>query len=363
METYGDLGLRIPFHVQLKAYNQRLEGELESGHTAGNETAAVVDDDKKLENMRILYRSLAREGVLHDANGKCKHTECDDNLLQISEWSGGQKSNYRWCNYDLSREKAQRFSKLRTEVPLSTSTNLGENSWRYANVFQGMATLQDLDNRIDTRDGRQSEIADTQAAAAQKARGEALGALARTHGPTSCDAPSGTTKKPYLQRHRYQLPRDRAERFATTTGPWEDSGMMPEPVPTMRPGIENQHSTTTGAMMEFLGGDIGQYLPFSADAATSAIPLLADTGNYDPSTTSAQEEAMIRDIDKLIAETTTAQSEQPIAAEAFPTAMSQVGGPNDVRMEHCMLDDMDMDFDTVFDMSLDEPLDLTNWKL
>jgi hypothetical protein len=153
-----------------------------------------------------------------------------------------------------------------------------------------------------------------------------------------------------MQRHRYQLPSDRARQFATVTGPWEDSGVMAATVSTLEPPtIEAIDSTSTGAMMEFLGGEVGQHLPFSADLNTSRIPL-PDFDWTLPTTTLAEDIALDAEIDRFVAETTTSQMMQPVAADAFQEALPTM---NDVTMNDFEFD-LDVDFDGVFEMPLDE---------
>lgn len=328
LETYGDLGLRIPFAVQLKAYNERLEADQAESDLATSR--AFMDDEKKREEMRILYRTLAREGVLHDANGKCKHTECDINLLEVSDCFGGQKATYRWCNYDIPPEKAEKLATLAAKGSKAQIHELAGDPWPSDAISHGMTSLQQIDSGIAAHHRRQSFMAACQA------------------GDTGLVQP---TKKPYLQRHRYELPRDRAQRFATTTGAWPDSGMMPLPEQTMPPGIERQDRTTTGAMMEFLGGNMGATLPFSDDLMTSMIPLQQDLGEWPVTTTAEQDAAML---DSLIAETTRAQAEAAITADMFPISTTESDIPTSSAMRDFNLENMDLNFDSVFDMPMDE---------
>ena len=125
---------------------------------------------------------------------------------------------------------------------------------------------------------------------------------------------------------------------------------MPDPVSTATAGFEPQQSITTGAMMEFLGGDIGQSLPFSSDAATSSIPLPTDC-DWMMSEDPVQEAAINYDIDRLIAETTEAQSGQNLTADVFPISTAEVDVPTDLAMEDFNFDDI------VFDMPMDDTVE------
>ena len=70
LETYGDLGLRIPFAVQLKAYNEKQEDDVCNCDRITGQHAKSMHVPNDPAQMRLLYRILAREGVLHDSNGK-----------------------------------------------------------------------------------------------------------------------------------------------------------------------------------------------------------------------------------------------------------------------------------------------------
>ena len=131
---------------------------------------------------------------------------------------------------------------------------------------------------------------------------------------------------------------------------------MPE---LMSTGALEAQSTTTGAMMEFLGGDIGQYLPFGSDAATSTIPL--SDFDWAIPTTAAEEAALVSDVEKLIAETSPHQGQQAPATDdlLLPTTRAQECS-YDFTMEDPTFDEMELNFDGVFDMPMDEtfaPLD------
>lgn len=214
--------------------------------------------------------------------------------------------------------------------------------------------------------------------AAAQSRARALAALTRDDAPLAgcdCDTPEVGSRKCYTQRHKLELPQDRARRFATTTGAWEDSGMMPEPVPTSSVDPQQVQNTTTGAMMEFLGGEVGGSLLFSNDLATSNIPLQGSGDlDWDFGATAPMNDAeMMRDLDDLIAATAAPQpqSGHP-AVDQFTTATPPIDTswmntdetlqpasdfPADLVMDDLVMDDFnfnDMTYDGVFDMSLDD---------
>jgi hypothetical protein len=113
--------------------------------------------------------------------------------------------------------------------------------------------------------------------------------LRETQPSNQASTNNGTSTSPYLRRHRYELPPDRAIRFATVTPAWKESGLMPAVTYTAStpdlslPSIANADSTSTGAMMEFLGPNVGAGLDFANDFATQPIPL------QDPASSGAQQ--------------------------------------------------------------------------
>ena len=112
------------------------------------------------------------------------------------------------------------------------------------------------------------------------------------------------------------------------------------------------HITSTGAMMEFLGPDLGATLPFSTDALTSTIPISSEL-DWPITTTAADEAAMMEDVDRLIAETTPPETHLPTPGDLFPGMTSSAEAPGETVMDDLNFD-MEMDFDGVFDMPMDE---------
>ena len=336
IETYQDLGLRVPFSVQLQALN-----------------ATEARKQEEIDHERTIWAILSKEGVLHDPNGKCKHTECEDNIFDFHAVEGtASPKHWKWCTYQLPPDKAREIAAL--TYPLRMKDDVDDEQERAKNLACGLRSLNNagaLNSTADTCpwDDYDGEVAKAKA----RARGlESLEEISNDRGRRMLSSETAT-KKPYFPRHHYELPKDRAARFATTTGAWEDSGTMPEAFSTA-PAIAPD-TTSTGAMMEFLGGDIGQHLSFSTDAHTSQIPL--DDFDFDlPSnmTTTPEEEAINRDIDLFIAEATAAQSQQPMMAPAFDPVAA---GLTDTIMGGLDFD-MDMDFDGVFDMPIDETFGL-----
>lgn len=347
LETYGDLGLRIPFAVQLQAFNKSQEQELLFAEQlqAFNQSQepeqlwhlSVLDGvfqkpdrgQKQVELERV-WMTLSKEGVLHDANGRCKHTECEDNIFDASLLSGkpaGGSKHYRWCTYELPPQQAKDISKVTRPL------------------VKRRANSRNLVDQLGVRERQ---------AAAAKAKAQSLSALTHAEccGGTLENCPTTASgKKPFLQRHRYQLPAHRAQQFATTTAPWEDSGSMPAPTSTASIDL-GPHITSTGAMMEFLGPELGQTLPFSSDEQSSTIPITSEF-DWTMPTTAAEEAAMLVDVDRLIAETTPPETQLPLLDGVFPDLTTSAHVPTGTAMDDFNFD-MDMDFDAIFDMPMDE---------
>ncbi|KAF2725766.1 hypothetical protein K431DRAFT_259421 [Polychaeton citri CBS 116435] len=347
LETYGDLGLRIPFAVQLKAYNE--------AHTASKNAAkanALGDVSHPLElerksNLQSLCAHLQEAGMLHDFGRDCSHIECAANTLDVGMVMGTGFSNLkRWCAYELPPEQALELatqtSSSGNSSPVSSGQSRGE-SQRRLNLSQG---LQSLSSPLDLEQESQPYEA--------------------------------SNKKAYLQRHRYELPQQQAQRFATITPAWVDSGSMP---PVQLTEVHDNAfgiNTSTGAMMEFLGGGLGYGLPFSQDAETSPIRL-SDTAmqalNPSPEGTDwltqegdvQHERAVMQTFDQMLSKTSRT-SQPPIPAPVTsapfdlsslictqsdsPVGSSVVGTHVDFAMDDISFDDLN--FDGVFDLDMGE---------
>nr|OQO23323.1 hypothetical protein B0A51_09458 [Rachicladosporium sp. CCFEE 5018] len=373
LETYSDLGMRIPFNVQLEAYNK---SKIESG---------TWMDGRRHQQVRYLYNQLSKEGVLHDTNSRCSHAECERNIVDTRRFDRSGESSpatRRWCTYELPPEKAKQFailtapaeesiaishalmqprqadlelqaahdlhscirglqtadkhalSKVMTNVSspskrkskspeLQHSTGVthpaqrafdaltradcldhnkhscgGAGSSRYAvkgpsdfgsadkTRWDWLQKLQDGETACCPHVDHNARTFETRARQleANRARGMAtLTSLEQNEPDDHCGPndvplmePKSRNNRGFVPRHHYALPADKARRFATLTGAWEDSGSMPPATSTADlslPSIMSPDTTSTGAMMEFLGGDFGAHLDFSQDAATSLIPL------------------------------------------------------------------------------------------
>lgn len=260
----------------------------------------------------------------------------------------------------------------------------GTTSTTASNRANGLATLTQQENVACFCKPINQDLV------ASRSRARALETPATMHGPDSCSHSKLPATRTYLPRHKLVLPQDKARLFATTTGAWEDSGSMPTALPTTTTSLPNieetagaSSKTSTGAMMEFLGGDVGAGLPFSTDTQTSEIQLPNFDFN-DMALPQVTQEELLSQLNELLntTTTTTAPADQPLpdfdamamdwtTADAQMTSTGEMNATlpadetadfdfntnmndlmNDVNLEGGDLGDLD--FDGVFDMPLDE---------
>ncbi|EMD00787.1 hypothetical protein BAUCODRAFT_29157 [Baudoinia panamericana UAMH 10762] len=342
LETYTDLGLRIPFAVQLQAYNHRQAQQQQFGGTENMPVGLL----KQKAHFRDIYAELDKQGKLHDEHFVCGHAECVHNTADISwlaEMDVAGPRHKRWCNHELPADLVKPWSAYTGSAAAPSAQAFAQGDYA-------------------------------------RARASCLEVLSRLEAPLKDDCPCGdhdqqaeAKKKQYLQRHKYELPQDRAARFETTTGAWQDSGMMPEPQRTLpvggksTPDIEQTQSTTTGAMMEFLGGTVGGELPFSTDVSTSTIPLPLLGANNDWMAAEGlptDDPAFMQELDEFIASTTAPTIQSGYALASSMPAFSAASGieqsmmlrtaPADSTMDMAIedLNFDDMTFGTDFEMDL-----------
>ncbi|KAK4569380.1 hypothetical protein LTR86_003143 [Recurvomyces mirabilis] len=367
LETYGDLGLRIPFAVQLAAYNSK--------QAVGQSSSKFVPEayHEALANRRThfrdLYAQLYEAGKLHDEGFRCGHEECKDNVADISWLDASDISgskHKRWCSQEVPSELVKPFAVYGYRSPSSTAPHTVQNSVSAGHSMGAIPTHLNTDWLIDN--------------AEQSSRVKGLEALARMEVPmVDCPIPPSERIGGRIPRHRMELPPDRAQRFATVTGPWEDAGMMPDAIPGYTapgvlsadlslPTIEQANQVSTGAMMEFLGGEMGGHLPFSTDANTSTIPLMVSASEL------GQIDWSMQDLDELVAATSTAPpatatqlatawhgGSSIFAAQSLvhsnsrsslPTMIAEESLGADLVMEDLNFDDMT--FDAAYDLPLDD---------
>jgi hypothetical protein len=330
LETYGDLGLRIPFSVQLAVFNQsqaKSKGNLEM--SPGADRQAI---EQKRSEVRSVYHQLSKEGVLHSADYRCQHAECQGNVVDMRSFEqspGNEPRTRRWCTYELPISTLAAPAK--NNNGLGTAAN-AKQECQGTEADSRMLDLNQAEQRLNLTDyeripygervacvnsrwnlleklqkaevdkcpfteqnERLGDLRDRQqAAAASDAVTRGLNRLVSMESAECVDnwGPNGiplrsnetstnnsTSTSPYLRRHKYELPPHRAQRFATVTPAWKDSGLMPPVTYTTStpdlslPTIENTESTSTGAMMEFLGPNIGSGLDFAYDGTSEQIPL------------------------------------------------------------------------------------------
>ena len=326
LETYGDLGLRIPFSVQLAVFNQsqaKSKGNLEMSPGADRQAIEL-----KRSEVRSVYHQLSKEGVLHSADYRCQHAECQGNVVDMRSFEPSpskEPRTRRWCTYELPistlaestsrgtnhlgqsvtsvdqtlsssyvpQEPTQNSHGSDAATDFAGAQNAAINSrWNLLEKLQkaevDKCPFTEQNERLGNLRDRQ------QAASRSNAVARGLDRLVSMEAAECVDnwGPNGTplrsnetstdnstSTSPYLRRHKYELPPHRAQRFATVTPAWEESGMMPPVTYTSStpdlslPTIENTNTTSTGAMMEFLGPNIGSGLEFAHDGVSEQIPL------------------------------------------------------------------------------------------
>ncbi|CAK3758808.1 Homeobox TGIF1 [Lecanosticta acicola] len=438
IETFTDLGLRVPFALQLKAYNQ-------SQHPRPNSDGASRPGPSKSMLKEELYELLSTECSLHDGDQRCEHVACAQNLIDLSpviQLSGGEAigpGTRRWCSQKISPEAVLNLAKVKASIPatyvsafenrMKASQSLPrqhgnascdgpqntafsnraqalqdlwgldvgphEHSESYgepsANRLKGLPTLRDLELR--NHDHNQSCAAcrpgDTDHAAAKgrasghttstqhenvacscsptdhaliasRNRTRGLATLAGMEAPELDTCSHSKFQEKYLPRHKLELPKDKARLFATTTGAWEDSGVMPKTVETSLPSIQETNHVSTGAMMEFLGGDMGALLPFSHDARTSQIPLPTagggggGGGDWRQLSSEISQEEMMHCLDELLSTTNhTTTTTTKTSATTTSSATAESSYPSAMEME------MEMDWTTGFEVPAGLPADLS----
>lgn len=288
LETYGDLGLRIPFAAQLHALNSNQTNALTTGYPSSYKDKL----EARIKKLQTAYSVLSERGLLYDENVRCGHAECALNQVEISYFHKSTTTglhHQRWCSQTISLDLAKHASTLRGVV-------------------------------------------DSEQTSAQQPDAAML------------SNPNTLPQKPaYFQRHLYSLSPSRAHRFATTTGPWPESGAMPAAVTTTVP---------QSALSEYAITDIP-----ATDLPTNsfAIPF-AQTAEIDDETWQQfTDEQTMRDLDAFIATHPTA----PTVPSAADDELDLSWLKPDIQMTDNAigLEEMDI-FDGVFDMPLDETFGL-----
>ncbi|TKA44145.1 hypothetical protein B0A54_04911 [Friedmanniomyces endolithicus] len=418
LETYGDLGLRIPFAVQLQAYKQSQTG----GQTPPDELSPEAYQEALTgrAHFRDSFARMHEEGRLHDEDFTCGHEECRLNIADISWLDGvehGSSPRYRrWCSSELPLEliKPTAFSTgagsgpsgagaagniaglwkslvdIGNRPPASSRTPFDADAMATAfGTAPALGRLEEADQEPCTLPNcigadphgtkpkhcmsRYCHPGSQAAGRAQSLEIRSLEALSRLETPLTGladnEASGKARKHGYLPRHRLELSPEKSRHFATTTGAWVDSGTMPETRYTQfqPPSLTNQHSISTGALMEFLGDDLGGCLPFSNDANTSEIPLPNAFGGVDWMDVEGvplEDPAFMSELKELIAATTApGDASGQVAATTWDDAMvlpsTAFGHAEGMQgMMEPGGDNMDFDFgDMTFDAAFDMPMD------
>ncbi|KXT15713.1 hypothetical protein AC579_124 [Pseudocercospora musae] len=394
LEAYGDLGLRIPFAVQLRAYNQAQTGQqrVDAATRPGPYKAAA---EKRKHNLQQVYTFLSVQNVLHTDIENCDHAECAKNIIDISTVNATYS---RWCDQDITpelRQKPQNINSPASSQQKQSDDHEGSERAAAARA-RGLQVLVDQENvacpwqpiehdliaaRARTRGlaaldahGKSHETCAWEQSdydlKKARARKHGLQALARAEAPGTDDCmPSDfmlpLPKKSLLQRHRYELPNKLANMFATTTGAWEDSGIMPQAV---HMSLTNIPETSTGAMAEFLGGNLGADLSFINDAITSSIDAapLTSAENFEWQLP-AGEDFSPEELMDLMKPTTAPDFDPMTAVESnwnmdvmrSTNTSSSMNLPSDLHMNDISLDEMNFD-DMIFDMPLDDTFGATS---
>ncbi|EME46434.1 hypothetical protein DOTSEDRAFT_169028 [Dothistroma septosporum NZE10] len=229
-----------------------------------------------------MHMLLSEAGVLVTEDQSCKHMICSENFFDISnleEKSSKVPQIRRWCHQSLLPRVVEELKNITIIGISSRESTAAEDR---AKTMQTLWHLEDGDHeyRGSCSAGHEkkhekpcgSTGADPELMAA-RSRARGLNVLAGMKAPRGGPpAPSSKTSS-YLKRHKYELPINQARLFETTTRAWANSGTMPPAVHTSLLDVPEATNTSTGAMMEFLDGDVGAYLPFSNDALTSEIQL------------------------------------------------------------------------------------------
>ncbi|QIW96712.1 hypothetical protein AMS68_002230 [Peltaster fructicola] len=283
LEWYSDLGVRIPFFVQLEQYNRVQNEEALKNGTGGRarKECRARKEAVTSDMMRSVFHQLTQEGVLHSAEVACPHETCTQNTVDCDFMDEGQKlqRQLRWCNSSVTSLNAAPLAKFiglaKSGVPVAATTTTCEDTAALRAAKARAKCLENLQwGEVDCCPFReQIDILGDRRDAFNAQQAQYAARKVHSKGCLMEDAANGDSYFPY---HRAELPADRARNFATITGPWEDSGVMPQSLSTVE-----QPATTTGAMMEFLGPLLGQGLPFSTDIETSSMTIPTTTAMQD----------------------------------------------------------------------------------
>lgn len=296
LEWYGDLGLRIPFVVQLQAYNKEQQQRSHClEHMPETNDADVSGVDRTRHVAQTFYRQLADANLLHESSAACAHPECSLNVVDLNtlDPSRGQDANphRRWCTYELPLDKARLLGRANGNLanagilggPKATKTTAGgsdASQAAQAQAYNDMSFMQEVHHH---------------------------------HGAETRD-------NAYLPYHRYELPFNRAQEFASITPAWQESGEVPASIAT---STMANHSSATPTVA-YHNNEAFHFNPqppvpsFDLPSTTTNLPFplegTADMNdashwNLDPNNNhdGAVDQRMLQELDELIAASTGAE--------------------------------------------------------
>lgn len=316
LETYGDLGLRIPFAIQLQAYNESQCNDTQMASVANVPEFHKQVMEKRRAGLKQMYCGLTDAGVFYNGNQRCDHEECSSNLLDVSTVDGdtapGPRTR-RWCSREITTDLSQRLCHSHGLYPT-------------------------VEKRTGARDN---------------ARAEGLAALARIEADE--DGPHATVvgpsqERPYLQRHRYDLTEEKAQLFETITGAWPDSGIMPEQTRTHLQDVQENMPTDQLAVVN---EEISERVPLQDDPSFDWLNFVQERPSDESAALHPVSPAAAATLQDLDPATAAMDVDMMWDAMMVPSLSSSMNGmPDDLGMADVNFEDST--FDGVFDMPLDE---------
>ena len=249
LEMYGDLGIRVPFALQLQALNKsQLEGQTNAEGSRFNSDPKLLTQSQK--NLLEEYPHFIREGVLCGVDNDCSHMDFATSLIgdtstmdnsspeQIIQWNDDAMSDIDApFNDSLQWDIDQHIAPMQQmdDFPLGLLSLWDSDEF--------MSDLQNNTNRQESFDV--NPYADlpllsngNQCAASSTQIQPSTLATTTSSGQNQDVAPSQQpNKNDYLPHYQYELPQNRAQMFETVTGAWLESGLMPESSQTNQPNI------------------------------------------------------------------------------------------------------------------------------
>ncbi|SMQ45496.1 unnamed protein product [Zymoseptoria tritici ST99CH_3D7] len=150
LESYGDLGLRIPFPVRLRAFND-LHCENASVSIANLSQDYIASIEMRRVECRRIYTELQSQGVFFDADKTCGHPECSLNMIDVSPFDTisipGPRPK-RWCSEAVSAELSAHIASANIATPLHHSRPPPSPAFSGGARRKIMNTLSELDGEM-----------------------------------------------------------------------------------------------------------------------------------------------------------------------------------------------------------------------